>query len=86
MCYEGKTISYVEEELEKNGYAYDAIYDTGGKKMQKEEDYQLISEARLQSSGGDVWVVCNTYAAAYDLGSQLDALADTLEVTEKSDT
>lgn len=81
MCYEGKTKSYVEEELEKNGYAYDAVYDTGGKKMQKEEDYRLLSEARLQSSGDDVWVVCTTYASAYDFGSQLDAIADTFQVT-----
>lgn len=81
MCYEGKTIAYVEEELERNGYAYDAVYDSGGKKMQKEEDYRLLSEARLYSSGGDVWVVCTTHASAYDLGSQLDAIADTLQIT-----
>lgn len=82
-CYEGKTVSDVEAELERQGYAYDAIYDTGGKKMQKEEDYRLYSEARLQDSGSDVWVVCITFASAYDLGSRLNAIADTFRITEK---
>ena len=80
-CYEGQSAEDVKARLETEGYSpSEATHDEGFERMVKEE-YPLWQDARLYPYGSDdTWVVFSRYDASVELGSRLDALADTLVV------
>lgn len=80
-CYEGQTASDVKTCLEGEGYTPSEMNDEGFERMVKQE-YPLWWDARLYPYDSDnTWVVFSRYNATVELGSHMDALANTLEVT-----
>lgn len=81
-CYESQTVSDVRTRLAAEGYRlWDGTEENEFVRLVKSE-YPLYWDARLYQYGSDIWVVFSRYDATVEYGSRLDAIADTLRVTE----